>query len=291
MKGKGLGRGLRALIPTAPEGATAIEEIVEIPLDKIEPGPFQARQDFDEESIAELAASIKAHGVMQPIVVRPIAGDRYQLIVGERRWRACREAGLQSIPAVIRRVDDLASSEMMLIENVQRKDLNPIEEAQAYRRLIEEFGLTQEEISERVGKSRPFIANALRLLQLPQEVQSFIAKGLLSAGHGKVLLSIPDPSQQRKLAEEIIRRGLSVRDTEREVRQLAGLAKTSVRTKRKGSAKKSPELADLEDRLRRLLGTKVRIVAGARGGRIEIEFYSQEDLSRLLELIAGDALR
>lgn len=290
MKGKGLGRGLRALIPTAPEGATGIEEIVEIPLDKIEPGPFQARQDFDEESLAELAASIKAHGVMQPVVVRPLAGDRYQLIIGERRWRACKEAGLQSIPAVVRRVDDLTSSEMMLIENVQRQDLNPIEEAQAYRRLIEEFGLTQEEISERVGKSRPCIANALRLLQLPKEVQSFIAKGFLSAGHGKALLGIPDPAQQRRLAEEVIRRGLSVRETEKEVRRLASASKAAVQPRRKGPAKKTPELADVEERLERLFGAKVRIVARGRGGRIEIEFSSQEELNRLLELIAGEAL-
>lgn len=288
MKGKGLGRGLRALIPTVPEGATGLEEIVELPLDKIEPGPFQARQDFDQESISELAASIKTHGIMQPVVVRPLGDDRYQLVIGERRWRACREAGLQTIPAVIRRLDDLASSEMMLIENVQRRDLNPLEEAQAYRRLIEEFGLTQDEISRRVGKSRPFIANTLRLLQLPTEVQSLIAKGFLSAGHGKVLLGLSDPAQQQRLAEEIVRRGLSVRETEKEVKRLSAVTKTSRGVKEKGAVRQNPEVADVEERLRKLLGTKVRIVTGRRGGRIEIEFYSQEELTRLLELIAGE---
>lgn len=290
MKGKGLGRGLRALIPTVPEGATGLEEIVELPLDKIEPGPFQARQDFDHESISELAESIKTHGIMQPVVVRPLGDDRYQLVIGERRWRACREAGLQTIPAVIRRLDDLASSEMMLIENVQRKDLNPLEEAQAYRRLIEEFGLTQDEISRRVGKSRPFIANTLRLLHLPPEVQSLISKDFLSAGHGKVLLGLSDPAQQQRLAEEVVRRGLSVRETEREVKRLAAGKKKSRDAKGKGVLRQNPEVADAEDRLRRLLGTKVRIVTNRRGGRIEIEFYSQEELTRLLELIAGEML-
>ncbi|HHW41244.1 MAG TPA: ParB/RepB/Spo0J family partition protein [Syntrophomonadaceae bacterium] len=287
MKNKGLGRGLRALIPTVPEGAREVDEIVELPLDKIEPGPFQARQDFDEESLSELAASIKTHGVMQPVVVRPLGDDRYQLVVGERRWRACRQAGLQNIPAVIRRVDDLASSEMMLIENVQRKDLNPLEEAQAYKRLIEEFGLTQDEISRRVGKSRPFIANTLRLLQLPPEVQALMAKGFLSAGHGKVLLGLSGPEQQSKLAEEIVRRGLSVRDTEKEAQRLQGAKKASKGARQKKDTRQDLELADLEERLRKLLGTKVRIKTGRRGGRIEIEFYSRDELARLLEWFMG----
>jgi len=288
MKNKGLGRGLRALIPTVPEGAREVDEIVELPLEKIEPGPFQARQDFDDESISELAASIKTHGVMQPVVVRPIGEDRYQLIVGERRWRACRQAGLQNIPAVIRRVDDLASSEMMLIENIQRKDLSPLEEAQAYKRLIEEFGLTQDEISRRVGKSRPFIANTLRLLQLPPEVQALLAKGFLSAGHGKVLLGLSSTAQQSKLAEEIVRRGLSVRDTETAAQRLQGAKKASKGARQQKNAQQDLELADLEDRLRKLLGTKVRIRTGRRGGRIEIEFYTQDDLARLLEWFMGD---
>lgn len=288
MKNKGLGRGLRALIPTVPEGAREVEEIVELPLEKIEPGPFQARQDFDDESISELAASIKTHGVMQPVVVRPVGEDRYQLIVGERRWRACRQAGLQNIPAVIRRVDDLVSSEMMLIENVQRKDLNPLEEAQAYKRLIEEFGLTQDEISRRVGKSRPFISNTLRLLQLPPEVQALMAKGFLSAGHGKVLLGLSSPTQQSRLAEEIVRRGLSVRDTEKEAQRLQGAKKDSKGASQKKNSQQDLELADLEERLRKLLGTKVRIKTGRRGGRIEIEFYTQDELTRLLEWFMGD---
>lgn len=286
MKNKGLGRGLRALIPTLPEGAREKEEVIEIPLEKIEPAPFQVRREFDDNALSELAASIKEHGVMQPVVVRPLSEDRYQLIIGERRWRACRQAGLENIPVVIRRVDDLASSEMMLIENVQREDLNPLEEAQAYKRLLDEFKLTQEDVSRRVGKSRAFIANSLRLLHLPPDVRELLAKGSLSAGHGKALLGLAQSDRQCALAKKIVEHGLSVRETEQVVQ---GAKKTRTKTRSgRGTAPADPELEELEASLRRVLGTKVKIKTGRRGGRIEIEYYSQDELTRLLDLLLGD---
>lgn len=286
MKNKGLGRGLRALIPTLPEGAREKEEVIEIPLEKIEPAPFQVRREFDDNALSELAASIKEHGVMQPVVVRPLSEDRYQLIIGERRWRACRQAGLENIPVVIRRVDDLASSEMMLIENVQREDLNPLEEAQAYKRLLDEFKLTQEDVSRRVGKSRAFIANSLRLLHLPPDVRELLAKGSLSAGHGKALLGLAHPDRQCALAKKIVEHGLSVRETEQVVQ---GAKKTRTKTPPgRGTVPSDPELDELEASLRRVLGTKVKIKTGRRGGRIEIEYYSQDELTRLLDLLLGD---
>lgn len=284
MKSKGLGRGLKALIPTTPEGAAEDAEIVELPLERITPSRYQARQDFDEDSIRELASSIKEHGVMQPVVVRPVGEDLYELVVGERRWRACRQAGLETIPAVIRRVDDRTSGEMMLVENIQREDLNPVEEALAYRRLIEEFHLTQEEVASRVGKSRSFIANSLRLLQLPEGVRSLLGQGKLSVGHGKVLLGIPDPAGQEMLAREIVEKGLTVREAEKAVQRLLKEGGSRQKAREK---KKDVELAAVEDRLRERLGTKVRIRPGRRGGRIEIEYYGRDDLERLLEFFFG----
>jgi ParB family chromosome partitioning protein len=284
MKSKGLGRGLKALIPTTPEGAAEDAEIVELPLERITPSRYQARQDFDEDSIRELASSIKEHGVMQPVVVRPVGEDLYELVVGERRWRACRQAGLETIPAVIRRVDDRTSGEMMLVENIQREDLNPVEEALAYRRLIEEFHLTQEEVASRVGKSRSFIANSLRLLQLPEGVRSLLGQGKLSVGHGKVLLGIPDPAGQERLAREIVEKGLTVREAEKAVQRLLKEGGSRQKAREK---EKDVELAAVEDRLRERLGTKVRIRPGRRGGRIEIEYYGRDDLERLLEFFFG----
>jgi ParB family chromosome partitioning protein len=217
---------------------------------------------------------------MQPVIVRPLVGERYQLIIGERRWRASQQAGLEKIPALVRDVDDLASSEMMLVENLQREDLGPLEEANAYKRLADEFHLTQEEIARRVGKSRPFIANSLRLLQLPDEIHDLLNRGLLSAGHAKVLLGLDSNTRQNALAQQIVARMLSVRDTEKEAQRMqrAGVP-------RAGGAglRRDVELLSLEERLRQLLGTKVRISAGRRSGKIEIEYYSKDELSRLLE--------
>jgi ParB family chromosome partitioning protein len=288
MKSKGLGRGLRALIPEAETPAEG--EIVEIPVGRIEPAPFQARREFNEEAMEELAASIAEHGVMQPVVVRTLAGDRYQLIIGERRWRASQLAGLEKIPALVRDVDDLASSEMMLVENLQREDLNPLEEANAYRHLAEEFQLTQEEIARRVGKSRPFIANSLRLLQLPGEILDLLNRGLLSAGHAKVLLGLESGVGQSALAQQIVARKLSVRETEREAQRIQ-----QARAPRPTAAIAGPgrdvEMESLEERLRQLLGTKVRISFGRRSGKIEIEYYSKDELNRLLEWFFGDLSR
>jgi ParB family chromosome partitioning protein len=281
-KNKGLGRGLRALIPTELEDDQQSAEVVELPIAKIQPGAFQARQDFDEEALQELSLSIKEHGVMQPVVVRPIQDDSYELIIGERRWRASQIAGLETIPCIIRQVDDLVSSEMMLVENIQREDLNPLEEAQAYRRLIDEYHLTQDQIADRVGKSRSFIANSLRLLNLPELIQDLIIQRKLSVGHGKVLLGIQDRHQQEKLAMAIIKKGLSVRDAEKAAQQLQQDKKKQQKPKKQ---LQDLEMADTEDRLRRLLGTKVKIKQGRKGGKIEIDFYSKDELDRLLELL------
>ncbi len=280
MKSKGLGRGLRALIPEAED--PVVGDVIEIPVGRIEPAPFQARREFNEETLAELAASIAEHGVLQPVVVRPLAEGRYQLIIGERRWRASQRAGLEKIPALVRDVDDLASSEMMLVENLQRENLNPLEEANAYKRLTEEFQLTQEEIARRVGKSRPFIANSLRLLQLPGEILDLLNRGLLSAGHAKVLLGLESGAGQSALAQQIVARKLSVRETEREAQRLqqAMAPRTAVTVERS----RDVELESLEDRLRQVLGTKVRISSGRRSGKIEIEYYSKDELNRLLEM-------
>jgi ParB family chromosome partitioning protein len=288
MKSKGLGRGLRALIPEAETPAEG--EIVEIPVGRIEPAPFQARREFNEEAMEELAASIAEHGVMQPVVVRPLAGDRYQLIIGERRWRASQLAGLEKIPALVRDVDDLASSEMMLVENLQREDLNPLEEANAYRHLAEEFQLTQEEIARRVGKSRPFIANSLRLLQLPGEILDLLNRGLLSAGHAKVLLGLESGAGQSALAQQIVARKLSVRETEREAQRIQQ-ARAPRPTATIAGPGRDVEMESLEERLRQLLGTKVRISSGRRSGKIEIEYYSKDELNRLLEWFFGDLSR
>jgi ParB family chromosome partitioning protein len=288
MKSKGLGRGLRALIPEAETPAEG--EIVEIPVGRIEPAPFQARREFNEEAMEELAASIAEHGVMQPVVVRTLAGDRYQLIIGERRWRASQLAGLEKIPALVRDVDDLASSEMMLVENLQREDLNPLEEANAYRHLAEEFQLTQEEIARRVGKSRPFIANSLRLLQLPGEILDLLNRGLLSAGHAKVLLGLESGVGQSALAQQIVARKLSVRETEREAQRIQQ-ARAPRPTATIAGPGRDVEMESLEERLRQLLGTKVRISSGRRSGKIEIEYYSKDELNRLLEWFFGDLSR
>lgn len=288
MKSRGLGKGLRALIPEVVSPAEG--DIVEIPVDLIEPAPFQARREFDDEALAELAASIAEHGVMQPVVLRPLAGERYQLIIGERRWRASQRVGLERIPALVRDVDDLTSSEMMLVENLQREDLNPLEEANAYKRLAEEHRLTQEEIARRVGKSRSFIANSLRLLQLPGDVLSLLNHGLLSAGHAKVLLGLDDAGRQSGLAQQIVTRKLSVRDTEKAAARLVKAA-ASRPAARRDRAGRDVEMDSLEEQLRQLLGTRVRISAGRRGGKIEIDYYSKDELNRLLEWFFGDLSR
>jgi len=272
----GLGRGLEALIP---HGSTEAG-VVDVPLDRVGRNPHQPRARFDEEELAELAASIAEHGVIQPIVVRATADGGYELIAGERRVRAARQAGLAAIPAVIRDSSNEELLELALVENVQRADLNAIEEASAYRELIDRFGLTHEEVAQRVGKSRVAISNALRLLDLAAETRAAIISGAISEGHGRALASISVTELQRAVLQVVLQRRLSVRQTEELVRRRRdqGPSRTSVPL--------SPDLQDLETQLRGLLATKVGIARSRRGGRVVIEFYSDEELDRIYTIIS-----
>lgn len=272
-----MGRGLEALIPQEVE---LREQIVALELEKIEPNPRQPRRQVDEAGLEELAASIREHGVVQPIVVCQVGEGRYRLVAGERRWRACRLLGMTTIPAVVKELSDRESTEVALVENLQREDLNPLEEATAYQMLQEEFGLTQEEVARRVGKSRAQVANTLRLLQLPAEVQGYIEAGLLSAGHGRALLALAGEEQQVRLAQEIVRKGLSVREAEKAVRR-EGRRRREMEARDAGEG----EWAEIAAALAERLGTKVRVRGREGRGRIEVEFYSLDDLQRLLEIL------
>lgn len=273
-----LGRGLEALIPLA-KGEPGI---VEIPLAEIRPSPFQPRKRFDDKKLDELAASIRAQGILSPVIVRQIPGG-YELVAGERRLRATERAGLERIPAVVREMSNAGMLEVALIENVQREDLNPVEEAEVYRRLIEEFGLTQEEMAARVGKDRASIANTLRLLKLPHPIREDLIEGAMSAGHGRALLGLEGRDLQLTAREAVIRRGLSVRATELLVKRLKNGPAAQDRTIRR----KAPGLAQAEEQLRRTLATKVRIIRRGQRGRIEVEFYSEDDLDRLVRKICS----
>jgi ParB family chromosome partitioning protein len=275
-----LGRGLSALIPDAPAIAAPAERALEIDIDRLRPNAFQPRGGIDEARLDELARSIRANGVIQPIVARR-AGQGYEIIAGERRWRAAQRAGLLRVPVVLRDVPDEKLLEVALIENIQRDDLNPVEEARAYKRLSGEFQLTQDAIAEAVGKDRSSVANYLRLLRLPVEVLNDLSAGALSMGHARALLSLPDEAAQRRAARDIVARGLSVRDTELLVKKLGAPP----------AARPPPPPADAntreaEQKLRFALGTPVRIVRRAGGGRIEIEFTSEAELNRIYERIA-----
>ncbi|MDQ0284925.1 ParB family chromosome partitioning protein [Desulfofundulus luciae] len=287
-KKRGLGRGLGALIPVVQsEGEGSLQEIR---VDDVQPNPRQPRQAIDQEKIQELALSIREHGVVQPIVVRPIPGGKYEIIAGERRWRACRILGMEYIPAVIRDYGDLEASAISLIENVQREDLSPLEEAMAYRRLIDEFGLTQEDIARLVAKSRPFIANTLRLLSLPPEVQEMLNAGLITAGHARAILSLDDAATQIAAAREVVSGGLNVRETEELIRRFsAGDDKNHLSAPKQTSPfsrSNDEELESMEDMLGGALGTKVRI-RSRRGGRgvIEITFESRAQLDEIINLL------
>ena len=270
----GLGRGLDALIPRAAEGAQQ-----EIPIDRVRRNPHQPRGDFDEAGLAELAASIAAHGVLQPIVVRGSADGGYEMIAGERRLRAARQAGLTQIPAVIRDSSTEELLELALVENVQRADLNPIEEAGAYRELIDRFGLSHEAVAREVGKSRVAISNALRLLDLAPETRQAIVEGKISEGHGRALAALTVPELQSAVLAVVLERHLSVRQTEELVRRKR---ETRPATHRQPL---SADLADLEAQLRGILATKVGIVRTRRGGRVVIDFYSDEELDRIYAII------
>jgi ParB family transcriptional regulator, chromosome partitioning protein len=280
-----LGKGLSALISARPVPirleAEPGEKIQQVDLSRIVPSPLQPRKDFAREALTELVDSIRQHGIIQPLVVRLVAG-KYELIAGERRWRAAQEAGLTQAPIIARVATDLEVLELSLIENLQRADLNPIEEAQAYARLSNEFGMRQEDIAQKVGRSRAAVANSMRLLDLHEQVQTWVTQGLLSVGHAKVLLALKEPEEQRAVAETILRRSATVRATERLVaRQLGG---TRPRRKRQTAAT-SATIEDLQNRLQEHLGTRVTIHHGEKRGRIEIEYYGNDDLQRVLNAL------
>lgn len=274
MTKRGLGRGLAALLsPMVAEG----QQFQDLPVDAILANPNQPRKSFDSASLQELVSSMRQTGVLQPVVVRP-SGDRYQLIVGERRWRAAKLAGLSTIPAVVREATDAECLELALIENLLREDLNPMEEAEAYQRLLAEFEWTQEELARRVGKDRTSIANCLRLLKLPAIIQDDLRAGRLTMGHARALLSLTSPAEQLKLRKEILTHSWSVRTTEE------GVKRSQVPRR---APRRSAELAALEEALREALATRVRIVGNERRGRIEAVYASREELERLVEKISG----
>jgi ParB family transcriptional regulator, chromosome partitioning protein len=273
-----LGRGLSALIPDAPPAERALE----LDLDLLRPNKFQPRTRVDESGIDDLARSIRAHGVIQPIVVRKVEGG-YEIVAGERRWRASQRAGLMKVPAVVRDIPDDKLLAAALIENIQRADLNPIEEAHAYKRLADEFHLTQDQIAESVGKDRSSIANYVRLLRLPRELRENVAGGSLTMGHARAVLGLPDEQSQLRIGREIVARQLSVREAEALVRKAAQPA-----------PEKTEPVQDVhtraaEERLRFALGTRVRIARKRTGGRIEIDFGSEDELQRLFEMLTERA--
>ena len=279
---RGLGRGLGALLGDAAlqsqEGGS-----LSLPLSQVEPGLKQPRKRFDEESLQDLADSIRTHGVIQPLTVRRLASGYYQIIAGERRWRAAKIAGLTEIPAVIIEADDRKVMELGLIENLQREDLNPVEEANGYKVLMDEYGLTQEEVAQRVGKSRPAVANALRLLALPDPVHQLLEEGKLSAGHARAILAAPTGELQKKLAQKVIAEDLSVRQTEALAKRLAAGEKEPP------SPPPGPDLSiylrAAEKSLAARFGRKVNIISGKKKGKIELEYYNPEDLNTLLDLL------
>jgi len=278
-----LGKGLSALIPDAPEPRATITEV---DIDRLSPNAFQPRAQFDDGRLDELAQSIRTHGVIQPIVVHRTR-DRFRIIAGERRWRAAQKAGLLKVPIAIRDVSQGQSLlEMALIENIQREDLNPIEEAHAYRRLADEFHMTQEAIAAAVGKDRATVANTLRLLKLPPEVQAEVAAGTLSMGHARALLALPNEPDLLRVSRDVIARKLSVRETEGVVKKAV---ESGASPPRERVAQADVHTRAAEERLRLLFGTRVRIVRSGKRGRIEIDFTSEQELIRLFDQLAGDA--
>lgn len=292
----GLGRGLGALIPTDITGDVGAV-FRDVPVGSIEPNPQQPRRYFDEEALATLTASVAELGVLQPILVREIAGDRYELIAGERRWRAAKRAGLPSVPVVVRTADQVLSLEQALVENLHREDLNALEEAAAYQQLMEDFGLTQELVAQRVGKSRSSVANTLRLFQLPPSIQRLVAENQLAAGHAKALLGTPDRAFQEALARRIVADGLSVREAEEAVRrhgapedaasEEVGLPPAPLEAEAgPGRRLRPPGLLELEELLADALSTRVQVtMAGSGRGKIQVEFAGLEDLERIYRIM------
>ena len=288
MAKSGLGNGLSALISTRPPAihleAEPGEKIQQVNLTSIVPSPLQPRKDFAREALAELVESIRQHGIIQPLVVRDVDG-RHELIAGERRWRAAQEAGLTQVPVITRVATDLEVLELSLIENLQRADLNPIEEAQAYARLAGEFGMRQEDIAQKVGRSRAAVANSMRLLDLHEQVQAWLTQGLLSVGHAKVLLALKEPDEQRAVPETILRRSATVRATERLVARQLGTTRPRRRRQTAATTVTSATIDDLQNRLQEHLGTRVTLHHGEKRGRIEIEYYGNDDLQRVLSAL------
>jgi ParB family chromosome partitioning protein len=285
-KRRGLGKGLGALIP----GAEAPVGLIEVAVTEIGANPRQPRQGIDSEGLRELADSIREHGLLQPLIVterdpsEPAQGPRYQLIAGERRWRAATLAGLQVVPVLVKGATAQETLELALVENIQRADLNPLEEANAYRQLMDEFALTQEQVAERVGRSRVAVANSLRLLRLADDIKDAILANRISEGHGRALLALPNATLQLRVLHLIERRGLSVRQTEELVRRLA--ATTAAATQ--ATPAQTPETRALEDRFRGALGTKVSLFRSKRGGRLVIHFFSEEELEAIYDRIVGE---
>ncbi|MEM9016271.1 MAG: ParB/RepB/Spo0J family partition protein [Verrucomicrobiota bacterium] len=291
---KGLGKGLNALIKTPDsvpikpiEGrelvASTGEQVLRVALDEVVPSPLQPRKRFHEENLDELVDSIREHGVIQPLVVREVDG-KYELIAGERRWRASTKLALEEVPVILREASDRDVLEMALIENLQREDLDPLEEAEAYARLARDFGLKQEEIAKRVGKNRTTVSNAIRLLDLDKEVQVLVSQGLLTSGHAKAILGIKTKAEQRLLGDIVVRKKLNVRDTEKLVsEQINGKTTTRVEKKSKLSPKAEAYIREIQDQLRSHYSTNVAIRHSGKKGKIEIEYYSNDDLGRILE--------
>ncbi|MDQ6671392.1 MAG: ParB/RepB/Spo0J family partition protein [Chloroflexota bacterium] len=273
----GLGRGLGALIPRATIG------LREVPVGDIRPNPWQPRTRFDEQDLADLAQSIREHGVLQPVLVSQQPDGTFQLITGERRWRAVQLAGMPTLPAMVKEATPQASLEMALVENIQRRDLNPLEEAHAYRQLLDEHGLTQERLSQRIGKSRVAVTNTLRLLQLPEQVRQQLAEGAITEGHARAILMCTGEPRRLGLLKRVLDHHLSVRDTEALAREM--------NARREAVAEPTPadaEVERLEDAFRQALGTRVRLLRGRQGGRLVIHFFSDEELQGIYDAIVGD---
>ena len=274
---RGLGRGLDALYDNTEAAEAEQKDLIELRISMIEPNHDQPRKDFDEDALITLSNSIAEHGIIQPIIVSPSENGFYKIIAGERRWRAAKMAGLREIPAIVRTYEKQKAAQVAMLENLQREDLNPIEEAEGYKNLMENFGLTQESLSRSLGKSRSAIANSVRILSLPQNIIDMVRNGLISEGHARTLLSIEDDAEKQRLAEEIINGKLSVRDTEK----IAGEKKTAKKIAEKKEI--SPEIKEMEKRLSDNFGSKVKIITGRKKGKIEIEYYGNDDFTRIME--------
>ncbi len=281
MEKRALGKGLSALIPAREdaysESGQAVDKVLSINVGEITTSRYQPRMEFGKEKLDELVNSIRAKGIVQPILVRT-APQGYELIAGERRLRAAKALGMEKIPAIVKEADDLSTLELSLIENIQREDLNPIEEAGAYQKLVSDFSFTQEKISQVLGKERSTVANMLRLLLLPKKVQAYITNNCLSAGHGKAILMLPSEQEQVRVSTMVVKKGLSVRATEELVSKRLG-------PRHPRAASGDSNVTEVEDELRRIFGTRVRIVRGKKRGRIQIEYYSKEDLDRIIDII------